>query len=275
MSVGITFRVPIIISYNRSVFRVEDTARLEVKLLLRRIESPMAGVARTAASLLQMEYGPLHTSLLVNDSVLLEWNTGSLVVPEHYNGNNQQYPIMTSALHRINEVSLIRYDPKDELDLMFEAARSKLDMINALIKVISQYNGQYFYHAISRNCQTFVIDALTAMGCKDPPTFRGNLDAYFRDLKAGRSQPEFASHEALDEHVKRRVTGRDARGAELSAQDKEYLLGQYFLFHIPAMTEAEEPETWDCPVRSCEMKNLESHIEEQSMILHRFLRIHD
>lgn len=260
-------------SRERSIWRVEDTAKLEVKLLLRQIDTQMTGFARRAATLLRMEYGPLHTSLLINDAVLLEWNTGGLVEPERYDGINQHYPIMTSALHRVSTVSLIKYDPKDEIDLIFEATKSKLEMLNALIKVISRYNGQYIYHAISRNCQTFVIDALKAMGCENPPTFQGNLHEYYENLKAGDCQPQFDNHQALDHYVREQVTNPQARG--LSSQEKEYLLGQYFLYHIPGMTESENPEEWQCPVENCQLENLEMNIDEQSMIMHRFLRIKD
>lgn len=262
-------------SRNRSIWRVEDTAKLEVKLLLRNIDTSMPGMARTAASILQMEYGPLHTSLLINNSVLLEWNTGGLVIPERYDGHNQHYPIMTSALHRVSTVSLIRYDPKDEVHLIFEATRNKLDLLNALIRVISRYNGQYFYHAISRNCQTFVIDALKAMGCQNPPQFQGNLRAYFESLKAGNCQPEFNSHDELDRYVRENVISPPREQDRVSLQEKEYLLGQYFQYHIPQMTEYEAPETWQCPMRNCQMRNLERHIDEQAMIMHRFLRIKD
>lgn len=258
----------------RSIWRVEDAAKLEVKLLLRKIDSLMPGVTRTAASLLKMQYGPLHASLLINDELLLEWNTGSLVVPERYDGDNQRYPIMTSALHRVNRVSMIKYDEKDELNLIFEATRSKLDMLNGLIKIISRYNGQYFYNAISRNCQTFVIDALNAMGCENAPKFEGNLQRYFQNLKAGRDyQPEFDGHNELDLHVRENVINPQPQAAQVSTQEKEYLLGQYFMFHIREMTEAEEPDLWECPIRDCQIKNLERNTDKQSMIMHRFLNI--
>lgn len=258
-------------SKKRSIWRVEDTAKLEVKLLLRNMQTSV--FARTVASLLHMEYGPLHASLLINNCLLLEWNTGSLVIPERYDGTNQHYPIMTSALHRVNTVSLKNYDPNDELDLMFEATKSKLEMLNALIKVISSYNGQYFYHAIYRNCQTFVIDALKAMGCENPPQFQGNLRDYFQNLKAGKCQSEFASHAELDQYVRDNVTPHPRAEVQLSSQEREYLLGQYFLHHIPEMTESEAPQLWRCPAQNCEMMTLERHIDEQSMIVHRFLRI--
>lgn len=258
----------------RSIWRVEDTAKLEVKLLLRGVDTPLPNIARKAASILQMEYGPLHTSLLINGEILLEWNTSSLVIPERYDGMNQRYPIMTSAMHRVNTVSLITYDPKDETDLLFQAARSKIDILNALIRVISRYNGQYYYHTLSRNCQTFVVEALKAMGCENPPQFEGRLLSYFQKLKAGNCQPEFETHNELDQYVVENVINAPA-GTRLSSQEKEYLLGQYFLHHIRGLTEAEEPEQWACPVGNCQMKNLEAHVDEHTMIMHKFLHIEE
>lgn len=249
-------------------------ARLEVKLLLKKVDTPLPRFANTAASILRMEYGPLHTSLLINDQILLEWNTGSLVIPERYDGVNQRYPIVTSVFHRVNTVSLIRYDPEEETDLIFRAALSKVDILNALVNVIARYNGQYFYHAISRNCQTFVIDALKAMGCENPPEFQGSLRTYFQNLRAGRCQRQFADHDSLDRYVTERVLNA-APEREMSVQEKEYLLAQYFLFHIRGITEAERPEEWACPVGGCQMGELEALVGEQVMEMHRFLRIED
>lgn len=259
-------------SRERSRWRVEDTAMVEVKLLLKKIDTPLPRFANTAASILRMQYGPLHTSLLINNEILLEWNTGSLVMPERYNGLNQRYPIMTSVLRRVNTVSLIKYDTKDETELLFQAAMSKLDILNGLVRVIAQYNGQYFYNAISRNCQTFVIDALKAMGCKNPPDFQGNLRTYFENLRAGRCQRSYADHAALDRYVEERVINAP-EGRALSTQEKEYLLGQYFLFHINGLTEAEQPEVWVCPIQNCQMGNLETLIGEEALCMHQFLRI--
>ena len=255
-------------SKDRSIWRVEDTAKLEVKLLLRKINAPSSGIIRTLASVFLMWYGPLHASLLINNTVLLEWNTSSLVIPERYDGTH--YPIVRSALHRENSVRLAEYNPDDEIDLLFKATKSKLDILSALIKVISHYNGKFYYNARQRNCQTFVIDALKAMGCENPPKFEGNLVEYFKSLKAGRAQPEFTDHTELDEYVKANVMGSDDR---LSTQDKEYLLGQYFEYHIRGLTESEHPEGWSCPIANCQMKNLEIHIDEKSMVMHRFLHI--
>ena len=260
-------------SKERSVWRVEDTAKLEVKLLLKKVDTSLPRFANTVASILRMKYGPLHTSLLINDQILLEWNTGSLVIPEHYNGVNQRYPIMTSVLHRVNRVSLISYDTKDETDLIFQAALSKVDILNALVQVIAKYNGQYFYHAIVRNCQTFVTDALKAMGCENVPEFQGELRTYFQNLKQGRCLKSYDNHAALDTYVRERVLD-PPQGRELSTQEKEYLLGQYFQFHISELTEAEQPQDdWACPVRGCQMSNLEALIGEEAMLMHQFLHI--
>lgn len=259
-------------SEQRSIWRIEDTAKLEVKLLLRKINTPMTRLARTAASLLQMAYGPLHTSLLINDEILLEWNTTSLVIPERYGGVNQDYPIITSALQRETGISMMQYNPEEEIDLLFRATMNKVEMLNALIRVISRYNGQYFYNTMTRNCQTFVIDALKAMGCDDLPTFQGNLKGYFDDLKAGSCQPRFDTHQELDLYITANVIDAPQE-RQLSSQEKEYLLSQYFLYHINGLTEAENPNKWVCPVEDCQMGNLERHIDEEKMIMHRFLKI--
>lgn len=259
----------------RSIWRVEDVAKLKIKLLLKRIDTPLPGFASRAASILQMAYGPLHTSLLINDEILLEWNTGSMVIPEVYDSidRHQRYPIATSVLHRVSSVSLISYDAKDETELMFQAATSKYDILYALVQVIAQYNGQYMYHAISRNCQNFVIDALKAMGCENPPQFQGNLGNYFRSLKAGRRQQDYEDHATLDHYVEERVLNLRPGREPLSTQEKEYLLSQYFMLHMSQITEAEQPKRWVCHERNCQMANLEELIDEEAMTMHKFLHI--
>ena len=261
-------------SKDRSLWRVEDTARFEVKLLLRRIDTSMPRFTNRAASLLQMQYGPLHTSLLINDELLLEWNSSSLVVPERYDGTNPRYPIVTSAVRRQSTVTLETYNPNDEVDLLFKATASKIDLANALIRVISRYNGRLYYDAIRRNCQTFVNDALRELGCENPPSFTGSLGEYYQRLKEGiTQQPDFRTHSELDRHVSQYVTERNGEDtAELSSQDKEYLLGQYFEFHIREMTDHEDPDRWTCSEQKCQMGNLERHIDEKTMLLNRFIR---
>lgn len=259
-------------SERRSKWRVEDTAKLEVKLLLRSINAGQSGLTGALASLFRMDYGPLHASLLINNQVLLDWNTSSLVIPERYDRTNREYPMVTSVLHRENSIAIQRYDPKDEIDLIFQATRSKVDLLNALIQVISRYNRTYYYHPIYRNCQRFVVDALEAMGCENAPQFKGNLAAYFEKLKVGSPQLNFRSHAELDEYTKANVTRKTEETQELSSQDKEYLLAQYFQYHMREISGSQNPDQWQCTEENCQMKDLDRHIDDQAMVLHQFLQ---
>lgn len=254
----------------RATWRVEDAAKFDVKLLLRHINTSMAGLTRQGAKLLKLWYGPLHTALLINGTVVLEWNTSSLVIPEEY--DDMCYPIVTSVLHQESQVATPADIKKEEIDLIFTATERKMDILNALVRVISRYNGQYIYSAIKKNCQHFVIEALEEMGCENVPRFQGELGKYYKKLEAGRAGTDFDDdHEKLDKYVTDNILVGENK--KLSTQHKEYLLSQYFEFHIKGMTSSPNPEEWVCSLgASCRLSELENCIDQEAMLMYKFVR---
>ena len=255
----------------RSTWRVEDTAKFEVKLLLRHIATPMAGLMRTGAKLLKLWYGPLHSALLINDTIFLEWNTSSFVIPEEYD-ENLNYPIVTSVLHQESQIAAPKDIRTDEIDLIFTATEKKQEILNALVRVIARYNGQFIYNAIRKNCQHFVTEALEEMGCKNVPKFEGELKEYYKKLEAGRAGTDFEdNHGNLDKYVADNILVEENQ--KLSTQHKEYLLSQYFEFHIKEMTSSPNPEEWTCSFgASCMLAELENCIDQEAMLMHKFIR---
>ena len=260
---------------DRAKWRVEDAARLDVKLLLRHINTEMSGLTRMGSKILNMWYGPLHAALLINDSILVEWNTSSLIIPDdEYDRSDLRYPFATSVLHHDNGVEEPRDVRGEEIDLIFTATSQKLEILNALVRVIARYNGQCYYHAIRNNCQQFVIEALREMGCENLPDFKEELGEYYRKLESGRAGTDFEDHSNLDRYVKENILDAEERQrAAISTQHKEYLLCQYFEFHIQEMTAAENADEWQCSRgRECKMGELESCIKTENMLMHKFLQ---
>lgn len=258
-----------------AMHRVEDVARLQVKLLLRYVNKqamPPPRFIGKLASALQMEYGPLHASLLINNTILLEWNSTSLVIPKLVDpySTAQTGPILVSATvsdhMQIQRHLSQSFESYDEVELLFDAASKKIDLLRNLAGVIARYNSVCCYDLIFKNCQTFVLDALKALGCRDKPHFGGNLKEYFTHLKKeGFVRAGFQSHEQLNAYV---IENR----ASLTQEKMEYLLAQYFLFHMQNVAESGD---WRCRDANCMMDYLEAKIDEKALIMHRYLRPSD
>ncbi len=258
----------------RARWRVEDAARLEVKLLLRHVQIPMASLTKFGAKILNLWYGPLHAALLINDTILLEWTTNSLVIPnDDYDPDDMNYPMATRVLHNTGSVEQPQDIRSEEIELIFAATSQKIETLNALVSVIAKYNGQFYYDAIRKNCQHFVVDALNEMGCENVPVFKAELGEYFKKLEAGRAGTDFEDHSKLDKYVNENILEADEQQRKtISTQHKEYLLCQYFEFHVREMT-GQNVDEWQCSQGdACRMAELESCIQTETMLMHKFLK---
>ena len=254
----------------RSEARIEDVAKFQVKLLLRHVDGiqPPPKVIGKIAAILNMEYGPMHASLLINDEILLEWNSSDLVIPRFI--DPREKPVLVAATvkghHKIQRHLSMPFQNYDEVQLMFDAASAKIELFNKLSVLIASYNSAYYYHTIFRNCQTFILDALAAIGCKEKPEFSDKLKEYFVQLKKkGKVKGEFHTHKELNTYVKENI-------ARMSPANLEYLLAQYYLLHIESIRKCNNPENWQCSDEGCLMPLLEAKIREQDLIMNQYLQ---
>lgn len=135
-----------------------------------------------------------------------------------------------------------------------------------LAKVIARYNSNYYYDVIFRNCQNFVLDALSAIGCEKKPEFKGHLGEYFTHLKKeGRVKAAFETHQELDIYVRQNL-------GTLTQENMEYLLAQYYLLHMQNVMKSSKLKDWNCTHGDCMMDFLEAKIDERLMIMHRYLQ---
>ena len=238
------------------------------------------------ASLLEMQFGPLHAALQVGD-VILEWNDSSLLVP-HFAEHNDKL-MKTDVRHLTNWVNFTSgeepsvreaihsLDYRKQIELIYKVTAEKQRLIDKLVDVILMYNRQYYYDVIRRNCQHFVIDALKALGVSEAIEFTGGLGEYFNALKRGRSNAlhaKFSNHVHLDTYVREMEQSGDI--SKLTKDDLEYLLAHYFQYHLEQKTqlqqdddEEEELSKWCCEVKGCCMERLEKRIDFESRI-HNF-----
>lgn len=264
----------------KAINRVEDAARIQVKLLLRYVDRQTSSprFIGKLASLLKMEYGPLHASLLINNEILLEWNSSSLVIPRLVDPDAIECmgpTLMSAAVPGIKQIQreLSRpFEEYDEMELIFDAVTQKSEVLQSLAKIVVQYNSHYYYHVIFRNCQNFVLDALAAIGCKDKaPQFSGSLKDYFTHLKRNGQVKEtsFKTHEELDAYVRE-------NHRKLTQENMEYLLAQYYIFHMQSIAksnlhkEQTVQQAWNCG-GDCMMNYLEAKVDEKLLMVHHFL----
>ncbi len=257
----------------RAGVRHKEASKLPIKLLLRHVHhKPPSRLTRTFSVLFAMKYGPLHAAIQVGD-IIMEWNNCSLIIPEQ-----MEYPqrIFETDLSNETEGARIaaKLQPKmndairevkynQQIDLKFDEMVGWQIMLENLKDLIVKYNRYYRYNLFSRNCQTFVNDAMEAMGAKDIHTkFTGKLHNYFKDIKAQKTiglPTEFLSHDKLDRYI------ISANISKLTQHDKEYLLCLYFQFHLRDIDDGGDDK---CLEPNCQMSKLEAELNDaQPLIL--------
>ena len=260
----------------RSSRRLKEVCNIEVKLCLSKLDVWSQSVTAKFASLLEAQYGATHAALLIGNRkdgyLSFEWDSTSLVIPQFY--ERPDCVFMAKIHSNFDSVHLQlddqmqaagrQLDYNEQIDVLFDATTMKSKLIDNLIELIVQYNKYYYFHSFSRNCQTFVTDALKALNIKNPHNFTGRLKEYFERLKKGlpKKPPSFRSHAELDSHVQSNIGGA-------TPHDLEYFLCMYFHFHLSSRSQSGDPN-WRCEVESCQMANVEQRISRANLILSRY-----
>ena len=270
----------------RGEHRFSTVCHFPIKLILTPLKRGR-GVANTFASLLSMQFGPLHAALQVGD-VILEWDDSSLVHPYqsdyedriielevqrhsrwvHY--TKQHQPEIKRAVDHL--------DFPEQIELIYTVTSEKKNCIDDLIQVIIRYNKYFSYSLLHRNCQHFVSDALRALKVDLPEEFTGGLGDYYDSLVQGKTPSvpsNFKNHSLLDTYVVQKQ--RDGVLASMPQHDLEYLLALYFRFHLESKTrfrkDCKPLEEWRCEEVNCQMDTIENYIHFESMRIHDFKTI--
>ena len=253
----------------RSIQRFEAVVNFPIKLILSDLQIALPPFASSFAKMIQLEFGPLHAALVIDD-VLVEWDDTSLVIPST---DEKEWVFQTRLQSRYDKVakamkpelrdSARKMDLERQIEQVFEVTKEKQQAISQLIEVIIHYNKHYEYSVLTRNCQHFVIDAMKALGIDKVPQFTGVFQDYFKELKRGKSTnilEKFETHAALDEHVNRIIK------PGLSQHDLEYLLCQYFMFHVSSrkLSPYGQDQEWKCEEESCRMSEIEDMLQRDN-----------
>lgn len=243
---------------------------IPVKLILKQLNHARPPLANKLSQLFRCEYGPLHSILQIGE-ITLEWDNAGLVVPsmlprlpgdlEMQAAEQSVWRHKTRTLARALGAAVVKRDYEDKFNIMYTSMSEKVQLINRLVDVIIMYNCEKTYSVFRCNCQHFTQDALSALGYTDTIRFRGKMNDYFEQLKAGNLTvpEEFSTHKNLDDYVKKRLS-------QLTLPDMEYLLCQYFKHHLPSMEQVQDwyVDNWTCDVDSCQSDLLDSLVKDKS-----------
>lgn len=253
----------------RSLRRFDAVMNFPVKLILSDLQRALPPFVSSFAKMIQLEFGALHAALVIDD-VVVEWDDTSLILPSTEEREwvfqtrlQGSYNKATEAMKPKMKDSARRMDLQEQIEQVFEVTREKQQAINQLIQIIIHYNENYEYSVLNRNCQHFVIDAMKALGVNEIPQFTGVFQDYFTELKKGKSKniiEKFDSHAALDEHVNTIIR------PGLSQHDLEYLLCQYFMFHVSSRKRSPRGQDadWKCEEETCRMSEIENMLERDT-----------
>ena len=253
----------------RSLQRFQAVVNFPVKLILCDLQNALPPFVSSFARMLQLEFGALHAALVI-DNVLVEWDDGSLILPSKDQAEwvfqtrlRGDYDKATQAMKSGMKDSAREIDFERQIEQVFEVTKEKQLAIDQLIQVIIHYNKSYEYSVLSRNCQHFVIDAMKALGVEEIPHFSGVFENYFTELKRGKSKnvlEKFDTHAALDEHVNTIIK------PGLTQHDLEYLLCQYFMFHVSSRKKSPrgQEQDWKCEEETCRMSEIENMLERDT-----------
>lgn len=228
---------------------------LPVQLVLKYLQAKPHGIEAT----LLEEYGPIHTCVVIGDQIL-EWNWKSVVIPHGK-------PMKDGA-------ALLPAGQKDEAFGVREAELPCVEtqlLKDKVLAGVANYNKQFYFDPIKRNSQDFVWSVLHSMNLEKPTQLKSKLKDYYSALEEKKRDfipTEFSSHEELDTFVEQNIT-------KLNNIEIEYLLAQYFIFHLGATMRKENPVKWECCKPDCKTVFLEALFAEikfppEKLLLHKY-----
>ncbi len=223
---------------------------LPVELVLKYLLAKPDGIIE---STLLEEYGPLHANIVIGDQIL-EWNWKSVVIPH---GKPMQDVTGVHPHPMAGDAFGVR---ECELPCV------KTELLKAkVLAEVANYNKRCYYDTIRRNSHDFVCSTLSSMNLDKPPQLNSKIKDYYGTLvekKRDFIPTEFNTHDDLDGFVANNMT-------RLNNIEKEYLIFHYFILHLNAIMQDENPLKWACQEPNCKIVFLEQDIPEK-LILHRF-----
>lgn len=158
-----------------------------------------------------------------------------------------------------NSVAQYSETSGEELTEYVQLSLSKMLLIDKLVNIIVQYNKRYYYHSITRNCQTFVVDVLQSFGVWENFKFGDKLEQYLENLNKGRKEV-YKSHKSINDRVKYLMVSGEIN--EISYDEARYLRSLYTIFHLEEASKMTTASPVVCSDHECLLTELEKRINE-------------
>lgn len=254
--------------------RIRNVAAFPVKLYLTSLPADsMITDGNDYASMLETQYGPMHASLQIGH-IMIEWTTHSLVVP--HSDIPTEPVIKTDITRSLTIASELQEKASEykrsrrgtvtgEVDLKLEITKSVSSLLETIVQVIATWNRYKYFDAYGSNSQHFVQTIIAHMGIEELPQLQNpTMDAYIGKLKGDfrtEHHTSFERHADLDRYVGERV-------GKLSTREMEYLLTEYYRFHVAGRAGAMRGDgEWRCTEGDCQMQRLEREIDGKELLI--------
>lgn len=194
-----------------------------------------------------------------------EWNISGLVVPKQVQAKHWR-PVLSvcptdskwsaficQKTAKVNE-AIQRMDLELQTQLMFELIEKRDKLMAAMIEVIVDYNRHKEYDEKKLTNSHFVVDVCKAVGI--PPT--AIVESLHQFNSSQYVTRHFSTHLDLDNFVI--DLNWENKTTSLPQVDIQYLIMQYFHFHVVDWEQMKRPEHWTCNMQNCQLLELEKLI---------------
>ena len=180
---------------------------------------------------------------------------------------DQEGPTVAQTLqkitdHRLNGTKATQgtMSSKEDLTEYIQLSiTAKKKFINKLVKIIVQYNKCYYYHPLTRNCQTFTVDVLQSLGVWKNFKLGERLQDYLENLTKGR-QEAYKSHKSVNDRVRYLVASKEIE--ELTYDEARYLRSLYTIFHLEEASKSSQPVQDVCSDQDCQLRVIEKRLAQ-------------
>lgn len=215
-------------------------------------------------------------------SYVFEWNEWSLVIPVE-SSQVESEPVLLSPVHPESKwfniveedresigQSIRKTDYSMQIGLQYEIARKKDQLLYAFIDTVMLYNRDKEYGGWTCTNEHFLTDAMNSLGISQRPKLSKSIQKHIAQLKPSKkiSRKQVRNHEELDGVAASEVIDVKEEGA--SRGDIEYLIAQYFLFHVSGWEgdrdrgESSPANKWECSFPGCKLRLLEQTLARRT-----------
>ena len=204
---------------------------------------------------------PLDVRLQVGEYEL-DWNIVGLVIPKPVQAKHFQ-PVLSlcptestwstfvkERRAKVNE-AIERMDTNLQTQLIFEFVAKRHELLSAVIEMIIDYNRHKEYNEMRLASNHFFTEICKTVGI--PST--GTVECLQQLGHSQYATSRFTSHLQLDNFVIDLNWANQT--ASLPQVDVQYLIAQYFHFHVAKWEEMKRPKHWTCSVQNCQLYELE------------------